>query len=100
MFEDNIKGFKLMNGGEMIAKVMEETDTHYVLDEAVYWDLVQVEANKWDVQFSPISVGAKMKNDNPSMDLSFPKLAILTSYEPRDEITARYKQLLSPIALL
>lgn len=97
-----IKCFKLINGQEVIGTVEDETDTAYVIDDTVYWDVVQVEGGKVDIQFSPLTFGAKMAPDaiHDGLKVTLPKQIILFPYEPRVELLQRYKQLVSPILLL
>lgn len=99
---DNIKGFKLLNGTEIIGNVLEETATTYTIDDTVYWDVVPLGEGKADIQFSPLTFGAKMPDDaiHDGMKVDMPRQSILFSYEPRAELLQRYKQLVSPILLL
>lgn len=100
--DDNITGFKLMSGHEMVAKLLSETDTTYNVEDAVFWDLIQVEKGKYDIQFAPLSNGVKQAPDSnhPGVSIALPKHAVLFPYPPRDELESRYKQLISPILLL
>lgn len=102
MYDDNITGFKLMNGAEIVANLLEETDSAYVVENAVFWDLVQVEATKYDIQFSALSNGIKHppEANHPGVSVTLPKISVLFPYAVRDEIDTRYKQLISPILLL
>lgn len=99
---DEIKGFKMMNGVDLVAKLVGETDTHYLLEDAIYYELVQIAEGKMDVQFAPLTFGAKMpiNQDHPAMKVDMPKISVLFPYEIRDEIAARLKQMVSPIVLL
>jgi hypothetical protein len=102
---DDIAGFKLINGNELIGKITTISETHYYLENAVFWDVIQVQENppKWDVQFFPLSPGAKPPPDvkHPAIDIKLPKSSLL--FDPfvlRPEVEAKYKQLVSPIALI
>lgn len=99
---DNIKGIKLINGYEMIAKIVSESDKSFVLEDAIFWDIVRVGEEKYDIQFVPLSNGLKIAHGktHPAIDLELPKSTVLFSYEARDEIVDRYKQLVCPIMLL
>ena len=48
---DNIKGFKLNSGVELLGEVLEETDSSFKLKKALFWQLVQVQEGKFDIQF-------------------------------------------------
>lgn len=102
MREQNIKGFKLMNGSEMIGNILSETDQSYEIEDAIFWDLVQLEQGKYDVQFTPLTYGAKTAPDatHQAVNMTLPKMAVLFPYVLRDEIEMRYRQLVSPIILL
>jgi hypothetical protein len=102
---NDIAGFKLISGNELIGKITAITETEYVLDDAIYWGIVQVQENpdKWDVQFVPLSPGAKTQFEatHPAITIRLPKTSLLFSpFALRAEIEARYKQLVSPIALI
>ena len=100
--EENIKGIKLMNGAEIVADVVEVTETDYVLKDAIFQDLVQLAGGKYDVKFTPLTIGAQLPEDaiHDTMDISLPKSAVFFPYILRAEILSRYKQLISPIALI
>lgn len=99
-----ITGFKLMNGSELIAELVEETDMHYVVENALFWDLVALDdqGKKYDVQFIPISAGAKPVpgSEHLAANIKLPKVAVLFPYDIRDEIVQRYRKLISPIVLV
>lgn len=101
---EEIKGFKLMNGSEMIGKLIEETDAHYIVEDALFWDLVPMdqEGKKYDVQFIPVSAGVKAQPgvDHLAVNLPLPKVAVLFPYTIRDEIIQRYRKIISPIVLV
>lgn len=102
MTDDNIKGIKLMNGAEIVAKIVSETDTTYILEDAIYWDLVQVAENKFDVKFTPLTVGVELPTDaiHDAMNIPLSKSAVFFPYELRAEIKTRYQKLISPIELI
>lgn len=95
-------GIKLMNGQEIICKLDSETDTHYNISDAMFWDLVAVGNNKHDFQFSPLSIGQKGSNEEKHFGISvqLPKQAALFPYIPRHELEERYRKMTSPIVLL
>lgn len=99
----DIVGLKLLDGSEVIASLIDETDTHYNLENAIFWQPVEVEKEKYDIQFYPISFGLKVKpnTDHAAVDLLWPKHSVLFKYENvRDEIVERYRKMVSPIMLL
>lgn len=102
MIDENIKGIKLMNGSELIGNIVSESDQFYEIENAIFWDLVQLEKGKYDVQFAPLTYGAKTAPDatHQAINMSLPKMAVLFTYTLRDEIDMRYRQLVSPIILL
>ena len=101
MFDEKITGFKLLDGSELIAKLDGETDTHYQLDDALFWTPVEVAPEKYDIRFYPVSYGVKMKRgyEHGAVKMELPKIATLFSYEVREEIVAKYSSLISPIVL-
>lgn len=101
MSNDNIKGLKLMNGAEIIADVLNSDGDAYQLKNAVFWDLVRLQDEKYDVQFFPLTNGAKMEPNAThfALDVTIQKSAVLFEYDARAEIEARYRQFISPILL-
>jgi len=101
MYEE-IKGFKMINGVDLVAKLLGETDTHYQLEDAMYYELFEISEGKMDVRFAPLTFGAKLPPDqnHPAMKVDMPKISIMFSYTIRSEIADRLKQLVSPIVLL
>lgn len=99
---DNIRGFKLNAGVEIIAEVEEETPTSFKLKKALFWQLTQVAETKYDILFFPLSDGLQPDEDGslPAIDAEIYKSSILVSYKIRPEIKERYKQNVSPIMLL
>lgn len=99
--DDGYRGFKLLNGTEVIGKLVGETDTHYNIENCLYWDLVQVAEGKYDVDFAPLTVGAKLPENatHPGIDLDMPKTSVLFPYKLRKEIEDKYKRLVSPILM-
>lgn len=102
MSMNNIKGLKLMNGAEVAADVQYSGDSTYTLHNAVFWDLVRLQDEKYDVQFFPLTNGAKMAPDAThfALTVNIQKSAILFEYELRNEVEAKYRQLISPILLI
>ncbi len=101
MYDETITGFKLLDGSELIGKLDSETDTHYKIKDALFWTPVEVQPEKYDIRFYPVSYGIKMKGgyDHGGADLDLPKIATLFSYDIREEIVAKYSSLISPIVL-
>lgn len=99
---NNVKGFKMINGVDLIANILEETTTLYKLENAMYYELVKVDESKLDVQFAPLTYGAKLpvNQNHPAMQVELSKTSVLFSYEIRDEITERLRKIVSPILLL
>ena len=99
---DEIKGFKMINGVDLIAKLLGETATHFQLEDAMYYELVEIEEGKMDVRFAPLTFGAKIpvNQNHPAMKVDMPKASVMFQYEIRDEIASRLKQMISPIMLL
>ena len=99
---DNIQGFKLLSGQEMIGKLIEETDAGYVVEDALFWDAVQLAEGKYDIQFAALTYGAKIAETatHPGLNLTIPRMTVLFLYNPRRELDERYRQLISPIALI
>lgn len=99
---DNIRGFKLNAGVEIIAEVEEETETSFKLKNALFWQLVQVSEGKYEILFFPLSDGLPPEENGnlPAIDAEIYKSSILVSYKVRQEIKDRYKQNISPIMLL
>lgn len=99
---DNIKGFKLNSGVELLGEVLEETDNSFKLKRALFWQLVQVKEGKFDIQFFPLSDGLVPELDGsiPAVDVEIYKSSILFSYTIRSEIKERYKAQTSPILLV
>ena len=100
---ENVTGFKLVNGSEMVAELISETDSHYEIENAMFWDLIQTKDGKIDVEFSPISLGMVAPADATHFGVKvpkFPKNAVLFDYTLRPEIANRYKQIVSPIAIV
>lgn len=102
MSNEDIKGLKLMNGAEIVANVLNDNGSSYQLKNAVFWDLVRVQEEKYDVQFFPLTNGAKMEPNAThfAMDVTIQKTAVLFEYDLRAEVEAKYRQLISPILLL
>lgn len=102
MMNDNIKGLKLIAGIEMIAKIVDESATEYVLEKALFWDLVQVSETKYDVQFFALTNGAKLDENanHNAINVSINKNAVMFCYDVRDEIVAKYRQYVTPILLV
>lgn len=98
---NEINGIKLMNGAELAAKVSKLTDNEMELEDAVFWDLVQLQDNKYDVQFFPLTNGAAFRANSThfGMNVTIQRSAILFNYPLRPELEAKYKQLVSPIVL-
>lgn len=99
---DNIFGFKLLNNTEMVAKLVETTDTEYVLENAMLWDVFKVNENLYDIQLMPLSYGINLSQDatHPGINISINKNIIMYKFELREEIMERYKQAVSPILLI
>ena len=99
---DNVTGFKMMNGMEMIANLLGETTTHYQLENALYFELVELEPGKFDIQFAPLTFTAKVPTgtDHLAMNIDMPKSAVMFPYAIRDEIADRLHKIVSPIILL
>ena len=102
MSDENIKGLKLMNGAEVVADILNTNGDSFQLKNAVFWDLVRVGEEKYDVQFFPMTNGAKMEPNAThfGLDVTIQKSAVLFEYELRAEIEAKYRQFISPILLL
>lgn len=102
---DNIQGFKTMNGMEIVANLLEETETHYKLENAVLYEFFAVgdpSEGKVDVRLLPLSYGVRMpiNQDHYGMEVDMPKTSIMFKFQIRTEIADRLKQLCSPIVLL
>lgn len=99
---DNIKGIKLMNGAEIIAKVVSVSSDTYELHDAVFWDLVEVSKQQYDVKFFPLTTGANLSLSEThfAMDVSIQKNSVFFEYALNPNILAKYKQFISPIVLL
>ena len=101
MFDETITGFKLLDGSELIGKLIGETDGYYVIHDAVFWTPVEVEKDRYDIRFYPVSYGIKRKvgYDHGAVNIRLPKIATLLPYEIREEIVSKYSSLISPIVL-
>jgi hypothetical protein len=99
---ENIKGIKLLNGAELIADIISENEKELELKNAVAWDLVQLQDKKFDLQFFPLTNGAKLPPNatHYAVDIKLPRVAIFFEYVLRDEIEQKYRQFISPIMLL
>lgn len=99
--DDDIKGFKLINQLELIGKLVEETDSYYEIQDCLYWDLAQVAEGKYDVQFAPLTMGARLDDNSTHMGVTVKinKSTVFFSYQLRTEIVDRYKKAISPIIL-
>lgn len=98
----DVIGIKLLSGAEIICKLTAETDSHYNVSDAMFWDLVQVAEGKYDFQFSPLSMGVKGCNEEKhfGVEVSIPKQSVLFPYTARGELESRYRKMTSPIVLL
>ena len=104
MSTENIRGYKLLNGAEVVANQTSETDKEYIVENAMFWDLFEVQpgTQKFDVRFDPLSLGAKLDDNatHPGINLSLPKSTVLFPYVLRPEIEERYQKMVSPIIRL
>lgn len=99
--DDDVIGLKLINQLELIGKFVNETDEHYEMKDCMYWDLAQVAEGKYDVQFAPLTMGARTDENTTHMGVTVKinKATVFFSYHLRKEIVDRYKKLVSPIIL-
>lgn len=100
---DNIRCYKLTNGVEIIANELEQFSSDYLnLENAMFFELIELEGGKYDVRFHPLTMCAKMEPDATHFGINFPlqKALVMVPYAPRPEIEARYRQFISPILLI
>lgn len=101
---DDIVAFKLNNGFELIGELQpdDETDACFKVKKALFFELVQVDETKYDVQMYPVSaVLASDENDKiPLTDVDLRKTSVMFTFVPREEIKERYKNWTSRILVM
>ncbi len=96
---DNVKGFLTTIGGTIIAYVVEETQTHYVVENALAIQQSDDGKGNLSVGFSPLTLyNSEQFAKGLSGDLQ--RTAIIMSYNVRDDLKAAYSQAVGRITVI
>ena len=96
---ENIKVFSLLNGREILGTVKEETDTSYILTNAVSFGLHDMGNNQ--VQIIPQFVSFLAETSDNGININVLKTALaFEPFEPNSDVLAQYVQIKSPIQLI
>lgn len=95
-----VKGFKLTNGLDLIAKLEGETEKGFILEDAFFLQTVQQQDGSLNVEYTPITMLGKPAGKNHlGFDLTLPILSVLFQFDLNPGIVERYLQYTSPIDL-
>lgn len=90
-----VKSFKLMTGEEIVARVMDETRTEFVVDSPQVLQFQRVSQNQMGLAFVPWALS------NPEIsDLQLSKSSIVAVYPPASDVEKQYLSQTSKIALM
>jgi hypothetical protein len=99
---DNVTGFKLTNGHEIIAKISVESETGYTIEDALHI-FAEPSAENLAVRFVPLTFFCKNKPGSKenlfAVDFTLPKSQVLFKYTPRDDVQKAYYGTISTIVL-
>lgn len=95
-----IKGFKLSNGLEVVAKLDKEDEkTVYMLD-AFFLQTVQNKEGGINVDYAPLTIlGKPSGKTHMGFDVPMPRHSILFMFDLNPGIVEQYKQYTSPLDL-
>lgn len=100
MNSQNVFGFKLTNGLDLIAKLAGGDETGFHLEDAFFLQTVQQKDGSINVEYAPITVLAKPSGKNHmGFDFTLPRISVLFKFELNPGIVERYIQYVSPIDL-
>ena len=96
----NIKGYKLTNNLDLIAKEIEVTDSVYKLEDAFFLRSQQQQDGTLNIEYIPLTVlGTPQGKTHMGFDVELPKLGVLFSFDLNPGIVERYLSYVSPIDL-
>jgi hypothetical protein len=100
MNSQNVMGFKLTNGLDLIAKLEESDENGFDLVDAFFLQTVRQQNGDINVEYSPITVLAKPSGkSHMGFDFTLPRNSVLFKYELNPGIVDSYMQYVSPIDL-
>lgn len=100
MNSQNVMGFKLTNGLDLIGKLESDDEKGFGLVDAFFLQTVQQQDGSINVEYAPITVLAKPSGKtHMGFDFTLPRISVLFKFELNPGIVERYIQYVSPIDL-
>ena len=97
--EEEIRGFKLISGIDIIAKLVEYTENTTILSDALIVQIVQTQQGM-GVTMMPIDMFSIDAEKSIGTNLELPNNSVLFGpYIPHSDLISRYEQEISPIDL-
>ncbi len=97
---NSVKGYKLTNNLDLIAKEIDVTADSYKLGDAFFLRPVQHEDGTLNIEFIPLTLlGSQDGKMHMGFDVDMPRLSVLFSYDLNPSIVERYMGYVSPIDL-
>lgn len=95
-----VKGFKLTNGLEVVAKLGSEDEKTINMIDAFFLQTVQTKDGSINVDYAPLTIlGKPSGKTHMGFDVPMPRHSILFTFDLNPGIVEQYNQYTSPIDL-
>ncbi|QDJ96532.1 hypothetical protein Xoosp13_346 [Xanthomonas phage Xoo-sp13] len=100
MSNSTIRGIKLTNGMEMIARLDAVNDQTYSLKDTFFLQTTSKQDGTFNVEYLPLTMlGMPTNKNHPGFDIELPRLSVLFLFDLNPGIVGQYEQYTSLIDL-
>jgi hypothetical protein len=89
-----VQSFKLVTGEEIVARVLDQTDTHFTIEQAQVLQFQPVGNGQLGLAFVPWALS------NPDVEVKLPVTAVVTNFNASTQVEKQYVSQTSKIALM